>query len=63
MMALRDTSGVQPVITENDQAVSPSPMAISRRVSTRPINRPTISMAPMVPRPRGAITKPALTIG
>ena len=58
-----ETAGVQPVIGVEATRPSNRPMASSNRVSTRPTIRPTINIIPMVPSPRGPITRPALTIG
>ena len=58
-----ETSGVKPVISHSTAAVSSRPDASSTRGSTRLIRRPTIIMATMVPTPRGARTRPAVTTG
>ena len=63
MIVVCDTSGVQPVMSYIAQAVSARPNASRRRVSTRPISRPTTNMAAIVPMPRGPMTRPAVTTG
>ncbi len=58
-----DTSGVQPVITQNDQHCRTRPSAASQRGSKRVNTRPPSMMAIMVPIPRGAISRPAVDTG
>jgi len=58
-----DTSGVQPVITQNDQHCSTKPSPASKRGSKRVNTRPPSIMAIRVPTPRGAISKPAVATG
>ena len=58
-----DTSGVHPVIAQNEPHSANMPIAISRRGSLRPASRPATIIAAMVPTPRGAITSPAVATG
>ncbi len=62
-MVVSDTAGVQSVIRYRLQDSSTMPNAISSLASTLFDSRPAISIAPMVPKPRGAITSPAVSTG
>ncbi len=58
-----DTSGVQPVMVHSDQQTSRTPSPISMRGSIFAENRPASIIAAIVPMPRGAITRPAVSTG
>ena len=58
-----DTSGVQPVITQNDQHCITRPIATSQRGSNRVTSRPHSMMVNRLPMPRGAISRPAVATG
>ena len=58
-----DTAGVQSVIRYRLQDSMTMPKPISRRASTLFDRRPAIIIAAMVPKPRGAITSPAVSTG
>ena len=69
MMALVTTSafrhGRRPAghLPHRLQARMATPIAISRRPSTRSARRPAITIAAIVPMPRGAMTSPAASTG
>ena len=58
-----EMAGVQPVMRYRLQLSTTMPNAISRRGSTLFDSRPAISIAAIVPMPRGAITSPAVSTG
>ena len=62
-MSLRDSTSVYWLICHSENAVSAKPAVSSRRTSTLPTSLPTTSMASMVPRPLGAVTRPASAAG
>ena len=58
-----ETSGVQPVMSDIAQAVSPRPANSSHLISILPISFPTKNIHNMVPMPRGPMAMPAVTTG
>ena len=58
-----ETSGVQAVISHIDHASARMPPAINMRGSIRFDSRPPVSIAVIVPMPRGAMISPAASTG
>ena len=56
-------SGVQPVISQIDQTTHRMPNPMSMRGSMREAMRPASTMATIVPMPRGAMIRPAVSTG
>ena len=63
MISYCDTSGVQPVICQNDTQTSTSPAPTIQRGSNRVENFPLNMMVSRLPKPRGAMTRPAVSTG
>ncbi len=63
MISRSDTSGVQPVISQNEKQIISNPAPTSSRASTLFVSRPLSVIVARLPSPRGAMMRPAVSTG